>query len=57
VVEYDSLGHALGGTLSQEQEDRTLRTVTYLSKKFNPYESNYPIYNKELLVVVRYLEE
>jgi hypothetical protein len=57
VVECDSSGHALGGTLSQEQEDGTLRTVAYLSKKFNPHESNYPIHDKELLAVVRCLEE
>jgi hypothetical protein len=57
VVESDSSGHALGGTLSQEQDDGTLRTVAYLSKKFNPHESNYPIHDKELLAVVSCLQE
>jgi hypothetical protein len=34
-----------------------LRLYAYFLRKNNPYECNYKIYNKELLVVVRYLKE
>jgi len=57
VVECDSSGHALGGTLSQEDENGILRTVAYLSKKFNSHEANYPIHDKELLAVIYCLKE
>ena len=30
--------------------------MAYYSKKYTPVESNYEIYNKELLVIIRYLE-
>ena len=30
--------------------------MAYYSKKYTPVESNYEIYDKELLVIMRYLE-
>ena len=30
--------------------------MAYYSKKYTPIESNYKIYDKELLVIMRYLE-
>ena len=34
-----------------------LRPVAYFSKKLSPAESNYPIYNKEMLAIIRAMEE
>ena len=56
VVEVDSSSYAVGGALSQYREDRLLHLVAFFSQKNSPVECNYPIYNKELLAVVRYLE-
>jgi predicted aspartyl protease len=57
VLECDSSGHALGGTLSQRDEKGILRTVAYLSKKFLAHECNYPIHDKELLAVIACLKD
>jgi hypothetical protein len=53
VLECDCSGYALGGVLSQYDEQRRLRPVAYLSKKLKPEECNYPIHDKELLAVVQ----
>ena len=39
-----------------ECEDRRWRPVTFLSKSLNKTEKNYKIYKKEMLVVIRGLE-
>ena len=57
VVEPDCSGWALGACLSQEGSDEKLRPVAYLSKTLTPTEVNYEIHDKELLAVVRALEE
>jgi transposase InsO family protein len=57
VIECDSSGFAIGATLSQEDNSGNLRTVAYLSRKFTPYEANYPIHDKELLAVIYCLQE
>ena len=57
ILECDSSGHALGGTLSQRGPDSVLRTVAYLSRKFLAHECNYPIHDKELLAVICCLKE
>ena len=57
VVETDSSGYAIGGALSQYDDKGVLRPVAFFSKKNNAAESNYPIHDKELLAVVRYLEQ
>jgi hypothetical protein len=57
VLECDSLGYAVGGVLSQYRDDSILRPYTYFSRKNNPYKCNYEIHDKELLAVVRCLEE
>ena len=56
VLETDSLGYCLGGVLSQFK-NRVLRPVAYYLKKYLLAEYNYPIYNKEILVIIRYLKE
>jgi hypothetical protein len=56
VVEPDGSGWSLGSCLSQ-WHDGVLRPVAYLSAKFAPAEVNYDIHDKELLGIVRSLEE
>ena len=57
VLECDSSGYAVGGVLSQYDDEGILRPCAYFSKKNNPHECNYEIHDKELLAVVRCLEE
>jgi hypothetical protein len=57
VLEADSSGWATGGVLSQYDEDGLLRPCAYFSKKNSPAECNYKIYDKELLAIIRCLEE
>jgi hypothetical protein len=57
VLETDSSGYAVGGALSQYDDDGVLRPVAFFSKKDNSAECNYPIHDKELLAVIRCLEQ
>ena len=50
-VEVDASDFAMGGILSQHQNDNTWRPVTFISKSFNSMEWNYEIYDKEMLAV------
>ena len=43
---------ALGAGLSQKTEDGKLHPVAFHSRKFNPAEVNYEIYDKEMLAIV-----
>lgn len=56
VLETDSSGYCSGGVLSQFKNG-FLRPVAFFSKKHSPAECNYPIYDKELLAIIRCLEE
>ncbi|KAF7137122.1 hypothetical protein CNMCM5793_007186 [Aspergillus hiratsukae] len=56
-VQPDSSGYCIGGELSQLTEDNKWRPVAFYSKKCLPPEVNYPIHDKELLAIVRCLEE
>ena len=55
-VEADILYYATGGMLSMEYEDRKWQPVAFLSKSLNKTERNYEIYDKEMLAVIRRLE-
>jgi hypothetical protein len=57
VLKCDSSRYAVGGVLSQYDNEGILRPCAYFSKKNNAYKCNYKIYNKELLAVVRCLKE
>jgi len=57
VLETDSSGWCIGGTLMQYGEDGLLRPCAFFSKKNSPAECNYEIYDKEMLAIVRCLEE
>ena len=57
VVETDALNWASGGVLSQYNNDGKLRPVAFFSAKHSALEYNYKIYDKELLAIVKALEE
>jgi hypothetical protein len=57
VVETDASDWAAGGVLSQYDDEKRLRPVAYFSAKHSPAECNYEIYDKELLAIVKSLEE
>ena len=55
-VEVNVSGHAIGGVLSQEQEDKQ-KPVAFLSRTMSSAERNYKIYDKELLAIVEVLDK
>ena len=55
-IEVDMLDYATGGMLLMECEDGRWRPVVYLSKLLNEMERNYEIYDKEMLAIIRGLE-
>ena len=55
-MEVDILDYAMGGVLLMEYEDRRWRLVVYLSKSLNETERNYEIHDKEMLEIIRSLE-
>jgi len=56
-LETDASGYAIGGVLSQQQEDSLWRPVAYLSKAMNETERNYKIYDWELLAIMEGLKQ
>lgn len=57
ILETDASNWASGGVLSQKDDEGILRPVAYFSSKHTPAECNYEIYDKELLAIVKCLEE
>jgi len=55
-IEVNVSDYATGEVLSIECEDRRWRPVVYLSKLLNEMEKNYEIYDKEMLAIIRGLE-
>ena len=55
-IEVDTLDYMMGKVLFMEYEDEQKKLVAYLSKSLNETERNYEIYDKEMLVVIRRLE-
>ena len=55
-VEMDTLDYVMGEMLFMECENARWRLVAFLSKSLNKTERNYEIYDKEILVVIRKLE-
>ena len=53
-VETYTLGHAIGGVLSQEQEEKW-KLIVLLSRIMQLAEKNYEIYNKKLLAIIEAL--
>ena len=57
-IEADSLDFTTGAVLSQQSsKDNKWHPVAFLSKSLSPVEWNYKIYDKEMLAIVRALEE
>jgi len=55
-IEVNMLDYTIAGVLSIECEDGQWRSIVYLSKSLNETERNYKIHDKEMLVVIRKLE-
>ena len=57
-VEADSSGYATGAVLeSQEQDDGSWHLVASMSKSLSDVERNYDIHDREMLVIMRALDE
>src|SRR5260221_9529617 len=56
-LECDASNFAMGAVLSQQQEDRLFHLIGFMSKSFSDTERNYQIHNKEMLAIMRALEE
>ena len=56
-LEADSSNYATGAVLSQEADDGKWHPVAFLSKSLNAVERNYDTHDKEMLAILRALEE
>ena len=57
-IEADSSDYATGSVLSQQSsDDLKWHPITFYSKSLNAVERNYEIHDKEMLAVMRSLEE
>ena len=52
MLETDASNFAIGAVLLQLQQDNLLHPVAFYSSKIIPAETNYPIYDKEMLSIV-----
>ena len=52
----DVLDYAIGRVLSMECEDGKWRPVAFLSKSLNKMRRNYEIHDKEMMAIIRELE-
>ncbi len=57
TLQTDASGVAIGGVLSQKQDDGTMRPVAFWSKKLGRAERNYSATERELMAIVRATEE
>ena len=57
VVEIDASGWVTAAMLSQYGNDDVLHPCAFYSRKMLPVECNYKIYDKEMLAIIRALEE
>ncbi|XP_044715292.1 reverse transcriptase (RNA-dependent DNA polymerase) domain-containing protein [Hirsutella rhossiliensis] len=55
-LETDCSGYALGGVLAQEDQDGRRHACAFFSKRLSPAEYNYPIHDKEMLAIMRCLD-
>ena len=56
IVQTDASGLAVGGVLSQKQNDDSVRPVAYWSHKLNSAERNYSATERELMAIVKAAE-
>ncbi|QRW17417.1 Retrotransposable element Tf2 protein [Rhizoctonia solani] len=52
-----NLTNPMGAILSQQGEDNRLHPIAYMSKSFSGAEANYDTHDKELLAIIKALEE
>ena len=57
IIETDASKFAIGGVLLQENSNSYEHPVAYFSKKILPAETNYPVYDKEMLAIFRTIQE
>jgi hypothetical protein len=57
IIETDASDYVTPEVLSQRDDERVLHPVAYYSKKHSPAECNYDIYDKELMAIIKALEE
>ena len=55
-IEVGASDYTMGGILFMECEDGRWRPVAFLSKLLNETERNYEVHDKEMLAVIRELE-
>jgi len=55
-MEVDGSNYAMKGVLSMKCKDGLWRSVAFLSKSLNKTERNYEIHDKEMLAIIRELE-
>ncbi|KAF8761288.1 hypothetical protein RHS01_01288 [Rhizoctonia solani] len=56
-LETDASGVAMGAILSQQGPDNRLHPIAYMSKSFSGAKANYDTHDKELLAIIKALEE
>jgi hypothetical protein len=57
ILKADYSEYSIGACFSQINKSGKLKPVAYFSKKLSPAESNYEIHDKELLAIIRAMEE
>jgi hypothetical protein len=57
IIETDASDYVSAGVLSQRDDEGVLHPVAFFSKKHSPAECNYDIYDKELMAIIKALEE
>jgi len=57
IIETDASNYVSAGVLSQRDDAGVLHPVAYYSKKHSPAECNYDIYDKELMAIIKAVEE
>jgi len=57
VIETNASDYVSAGVLSQQDDEGALHPVALFLKKHSPAECNYDIYDKELMAIIKALEE
>ena len=56
-IETDASKYATGAVLTQLDSNGDRHPISFISKTLSPTEQNYEIYDRELLAIIRALEE
>jgi hypothetical protein len=57
IIETDLSDYVYARVLSQMNDEGVLHPVAFFSKKHSPAECNYDIYDKDLMAIIKALEE